>query len=483
MPQGSIAKNTSFFTLALIIQKIISFVYFALIAKYLGPVDLGKYYFAISFTTIFGIFIDIGVANVLIREIARLNNEKKQKNSQAILSTVIALKIPMAFISSLLIIALINYLDYSSGIRNLVYLSIICVILDSFTATFFAVSRGFHNMIFESIASVIFQSITFIFGFFVVKFNLNMAFLMLGLVSASTFNIFYSSFLITKKYKLSIKPIFHFASMRELIILALPFGTFVIFQKFYTYIDTVLLNFFSGDRYVGIYQIPFKLIFALQFLPMAFIASLYPVMSKAYKEDRHNLSLIFEKAIRYLLIISLPISLGVASLSDKLIFLFDENYASAITPMIIIMLSLPFIFLNFPIGSFLNATEKQKINTLNMIIAAITAIILNLFLIPKFNVIGASITVLLSNILMFILGMRSVSRITQIRYSIFFSFFLKSFISALCMAFVIIYFKHEINLLILIALSAVIYFILMIAIKGLNKEDLKQFFLSFKKTM
>ena len=44
----NIAKNTSYFTLALILQKVISFTYFILIARALGPEDLGKYYFAIS---------------------------------------------------------------------------------------------------------------------------------------------------------------------------------------------------------------------------------------------------------------------------------------------------------------------------------------------------------------------------------------------------------------------------------------------------
>ena len=49
---NNIARNTSYLTLALILQKIISFTYFTLLARYVGPVSLGKYYFAISFTTI-----------------------------------------------------------------------------------------------------------------------------------------------------------------------------------------------------------------------------------------------------------------------------------------------------------------------------------------------------------------------------------------------------------------------------------------------
>ena len=68
---SNLAKNTSFFTLALILQKIIAFVYFTLMARNLPPEDLGKFYLAISLTTMFSIFIDIGLSNVLVREVAK----------------------------------------------------------------------------------------------------------------------------------------------------------------------------------------------------------------------------------------------------------------------------------------------------------------------------------------------------------------------------------------------------------------------------
>ena len=71
----NIARNTSYFTLALILQKIISLTYFTLYARVLGPADLGKYYTAISLTNIFLIFIDVGLSNVLTKEVAKDNSK------------------------------------------------------------------------------------------------------------------------------------------------------------------------------------------------------------------------------------------------------------------------------------------------------------------------------------------------------------------------------------------------------------------------
>ena len=157
---ANIAKNTSYLTLALILQKIISFSYFTLLARFVGPAFLGKYYLAISLTTIFAIFIDLGLANVLTREVA-----KKDKEPSVWLGNILALKIPLTLLTLLALVILVGFLGYDSLTKTLVYVSAISMVLDSFTNSFFATSRGCHNLKFESIASVVFQLIVLFFGY------------------------------------------------------------------------------------------------------------------------------------------------------------------------------------------------------------------------------------------------------------------------------------------------------------------------------
>ena len=88
----NIAKNTSYLTIALIIQKVLSFSYFILLARGLGPENLGKYYFAISFTTIFAIFIDLGLVNYLTRETAKIKDKVPK-----LLANILGLKIISSF--------------------------------------------------------------------------------------------------------------------------------------------------------------------------------------------------------------------------------------------------------------------------------------------------------------------------------------------------------------------------------------------------
>lgn len=484
MPEkiSNIAKNTSYFTFALILQKMVSFAYFTIIARAMGPDDLGKYYFAISFTTIFAIFIDIGMSGVLTREIAKNQNE-----AQNFLGNILGIKIPLAIITYVSTLIIINLMGYSEITRILVYFSTISMILDSFTLTFFSVSRGFHNLSFESISSVIFQLIVLIFGLAILKLNLGLRWLMGSLVIASFFNFFFSIFVVRKKWGLSIRPRYDLDIIKIIFKIALPFAIFGIFSRFYIYFDSILLSMLAGDNYVGYYQVAFKIVNALQFLPMAFTASLYPAFAMYWAKNREQLQVTFERAMNYLIIISLPISIGIFSLADKIVLLFKSEYLQAILPLQLIMVALFFIFINFPVGSLLNACDKQKINTVNMGITLAASIILNLVLIKYFQVhygngaIGASVTVVITNILMFVIGIVRVPKIIKLRAGKIFPIFFKSTAAAIMMALLIVLLKPFLNVFLIIVISGAVYFFGLYITGGFSREDIISIWQSFRK--
>ncbi|MDA3839670.1 MAG: flippase [Patescibacteria group bacterium] len=470
------AKNTSYFTFALILQKVVSFTYFAILARFLGPESLGQYFFAISFASIFGIIIDIGIANVLTREIA-----KDQESSSKLISNILAIKIPLMFLSWILIYLFIFFLGYTGTLKYLILLSTLAVTLDSFTYTFYAISRGHHNLIFESISSVVFQLIVLCFGFYFLFFDYSILYVMSALVFASIFNFIYSSTLLKRKWHISFFKKIELKVIKHIFIISLPFGVFVGFQRLYLYLDSVLLKMMAGDYFVGLYQVAFKIIFSLQFLPMAFTASLYPAMSAYWKSDRTQLLVTFERAFSYLLIISLPISFGIAFLSQQIILIFSSSYNDAILPLIIIMFSLPFIFLNFPIGSLLNACDKQRLNTFNMGVALVASVILNIILIPKYQALGASITVLLTNMLMFLLGMIQIPGIIKIKFLNLLKIALKTLLASFMMSIFVYYAKDYLNIFFVVTISAFIYFISLYLLRGFRKEDIFSIYSSFIK--
>lgn len=473
---AAIAKNTSYFTFALVLQKVISFSYFTLLARNLGPENLGKYYFAISLASIFAIFIDLGLANVTTRDVA-----KNPKQAQSLISSILAIKIPLAFLVFGVIAILINFLDYPALTRHLVYIAALCVILDSFSLTFFSVIRGFHNLLFESISSVVFQVVVMVWGLYFLYSGFDLRWVMGALLLASAYYCAYSLWLVWRRFKIKLAPKFDYELIKKLIITTTPFAFFMIFQKIYTFLDSVLLSFFSGDKYVGLYQIAFKIINALQFLPMAFIASLYPAFATYWLHNKEQLSLSFERSISYLLIISLPIVIGVIAMADKIILVFSKSFLDSAVSLRIIIVSLVFVFLNYPVGSLLNACDKQKANTKIMGIVLIASVIMNLILIPQFQASGASITVVATNFLMFVLGLGAAKKIISFDKIKLFKVFSRACAAAFAMGLIAFYLKSFLNIFVVAAICGVFYFGFLYLIGGFKKEDVLSILSSIRK--
>lgn len=472
---GNIARNTSYLTSALILQKIISFTYFTLLARYVGPASLGKYYFAISFTTIFAIFIDLGFANVLTREVA-----KSQERASRWLGNVLTLKLPLTAMALVAVFILINLISDDPLTRRLVYVSAISMVLDSFTATFFAVARGFHNLKYESISSVVFQVIVLSIGYTALLLGGGLLPAMAALSLASAYNFVYSWAIVKWRLKIAVRALYDRPLIKEILMISWPFAAYAILQRLYTYLDSVLLSVLAGDLQVGLYQVAFKIIFALQFLPMAFTASLYPAMSAYWHNNRPQLAISFERALNYLIIISWPIIIGAAVLADQIILLFKSGYDGAVWPLRISIIALFFIFVNFPIGSLLNACDAQKKNTRNMAIVTALSVLLNLALIPRWQAVGASVTVLVTNALMFVLGLNCVHKIIDYRVRKNLLVFLKAAAASLIMGAVVFFIRPYLNIFLAAGLGAALYFLILFLLSGFSRADINSVRASFR---
>jgi O-antigen/teichoic acid export membrane protein len=212
---------------------------------------------------------------------------------------------------------------------------------------------------------------------------------------------------------------------------------------------------------------------------MAFVASFYPAMSFYWANDKKQLARSFERAVIYLIIISLPISAGVIAIANKIMLVFRSDFNDAVLPLQIIIAALIFIFINFPIGSFLNACDKQKQNTVNMGIVLIASVSLNLILIPKFQAVGASITVLAANSLMTALGAYWVLKTISFDYKKVLLVFLKTLLAATLMASLVFFLKETVNFFIVVAIGGVVYAALLFLFGAVTVRDMKNMYILF----
>jgi O-antigen/teichoic acid export membrane protein len=465
----SIAKNTTFLTGAYIFQKVFAFVYFTLVARYIGATDIGVYTFAISLTTIFSVFIDMGLASVLIREAAKFKDRANEY-----LNNIISVKIILAILSYLGVAIVINLLGKSSMTQTMVYLSGLVMILDSFTLAFFAVFRAYQNLKYEAIGIAINQIVILAVGLAGIYLKFPLYILVLALLAGSTFNFLYSLILLKVKLHFNFKLLWDKPILKTLFKIAVPFALAGIFVRVYSYIDQILLSVLIGDQALGWYSVPYKITYAFQFVPAAFAAAIYPAMSDCFVNNKEKLKLIFEKAMYLLIMLSVPAAVGIACLADKIILtLYTAEFTPSILTLQIFILAVIPMFLNYPAGSILNACDKQGRNTFNMGLTMVLNVILNLILIPQYQYVGAALASLVSLTVLFVLNLGQVSKIIRYDGKYLGIKAIKSLLAAFVMAAVIIGLKAQFNFVILIIIGAIAYLGIMYLIKGFTRGDVQ----------
>lgn len=471
-----ITSNTSWYLLALILQKILSFAYFTILARFLGPNVYGQYQLALNFALMLSVIADLGLSAVLIREIAR-----KSLDQNKLFRQIFSLKLILGLLALLVIICTDLVLYANNPVRPLIFLTALIVIIDSFTLLFYGFIRGQQNLRYESIGTIFFQVIILISGLVLMQFSRTAIYFIIVVFLASLFNFLYSLFIIKKNYQVSLGWYFDKKLVSSIFLIAWPFALSALFAKVYAYIDGLILENIHGVASLGIYSVAYKVTFAFQFIPLAFVAALYPAFAHYWQNDRNQLEKVLLRSINYLAYIALPIAVGISSLAPFIIkSLYSSDYSGSAAPLQILMLSLPFLFINFALSYFLNATDRQRTNTLNLGLVMILNIILNIIMIQRWSALGAAGASTISTVALFCLNLAAVYKVTVIKLKNWWPI-AKAIFASLLMGYLVSLLANFVNIWLTVLFGLIIYFTLLIFFQNLKIEDYRYLKTSLKK--
>jgi O-antigen/teichoic acid export membrane protein len=110
-------------------------------------------------------------------------------------------------------------------------------------------------------------------------------------------------------------------------------------------------------------------------------------------EDREAFKRNYQKALIYLTLVSIPLVLTIFFLSDSLvIFFFGPTFANSAPSLKILILAVPFIFINYVLINTLIVLNQGKIITWGSGLALIFNIVINIIILPGYGYLGASWT-------------------------------------------------------------------------------------------
>ncbi|MBI2984521.1 MAG: flippase [Candidatus Kerfeldbacteria bacterium] len=409
---GSIAKNTTYLTGALIGQKILSFLYVLILARLVGVRVTGDYFSALSFITLFSIFIDLGLTPAFIRQTARDRQQGLTDLHHIVTFKLLSSAVVIAALFGS--IALLDSMGRSHPDSLFIRWAAVIMVLDSMTLTLYGYFRGIQRLEFESIGTILHRVVVMIIGITGLVLGAHPVITVMAVLGGSASNFLYVVFHLWRQGVVW-RPRLQWRVLRSLLRLALPFGVAGLFTAVYASSDNVLLSIFGGNREVGLYGLAAKIILAFQILPAALVAATFPAMSAAFITDRARLERIFRYSMQYLMVITVPLMVIVSLLAKQIIILgWGAFWLDAVWPLRFLALALPFLFLNYPVGYLLNAANAQTRNTINIGITVVVNVALNLVFIEQYTYRSVTIIALGSAALLFSLGLWYVRRIITV---------------------------------------------------------------------
>ncbi len=458
-----LAKNTAILFISQFLGYILGFFYIIYSARYLGAEDFGTLSFAIAFTGIFGVFMDLGLSTFTTREVS-----KDKKLAGKFLGNTILIRAILSLFIFLVIVIFVNMFSYPPVVKNIIYIITLSTVFAVAADIFNSIFQSYEKMEFRAIGQILNNSFLLAGALIAIIFKLDIIWFAFAYLIANLFFFIYSALICIKKFVLpKIEIDFYF--WKWALLKSLPISFAILFSIIVFRIDTVILSLIKGNIAVGYYNASYKLIEALMAVPIVFSTAVYPVFSKLHVYSKDSLSFSYHKSFKYLLILGLPIAAGSVALSDQIILLvYGTGFIQSSTALKILIWVIPIIYLTYIFRILLISINKQKLLLIILSICMIFNITANILLIPYFSYLGSSIVTVLTEFLSLVLSVYFISKnICKIEIK---TIVIKPVIASFFVFLVANYFKN--NLLIAILLSILIYFAILFAVKTFSESDL-----------
>jgi O-antigen/teichoic acid export membrane protein len=179
------------------------------------------------------------------------------------------------------------------------------------------------------------------------------------------------------------------------------YASFVFLSQLATRIDVVLIGFMMGAAAAGVYNVAYRVIFLLLFLPYFGAMSILPLASRLFKDSKFDLEILYHNSLNLAVLVGMPIAFGVWLIAPEFITtVFGNEFESSAGLLRMLAVILLFSCLNSLIGVFLTASDRQQVRTRCQWISALVNMVANLALIPLLGLTGAAFAAILSEVLL-----------------------------------------------------------------------------------
>lgn len=385
--------NTLWLFIDRILKMVTLFIVGVYVVRYLGPNQYGILSYHLSLVSLFAVFFSLGLNDILVKELV----QDTYKESEVLGSGLFLRIFSSVLISIFLILYCWNLPSIQFDILIFILLGYIfqcdSLIAYSYQAKVLSKKVVFCQQITTFIG--IFFKIYFVYFEFPLK-----AFAFVFLLE-NLLNFIFLVILYTKDYMSPLKWKVNWVLLKSILRRMLPLLFTGIVGSFYLKIDQIMIESYLSVKDVGVYSVCVRLSEVFNFIPMLICSSLYPSLVNAKNigviEFEEKMVLLYE----LLFTISFFISIFIVSFASVIITtIYGVDYSGAILPLQIHIFSAPLLFFIVASDKYLIIEDIIILSFYRGFIGVFANIMLNIYLIPKLGILGASIATVLGYIIL-----------------------------------------------------------------------------------
>ncbi len=451
-----------------IISLILLFLAYLLLTNYLGPYRYGQFQFVLSYVTLFGVVIDFGIQQYVIKKISEDRTQAKKY-----FHNFLAVEIVLSLIVYGAMVALANFNGYEPVVVKAIMLAGLGTAVHGLIYPFLSVITAFYDL----------KKAAFL-NFIASLINVSLILLTIwvggGIVMLTAQQVIYATIAIIAYYFYIQKHIgkpqiwlglrtIDKGLIKTMLIAALPFALLVGFSTVYNRIDVVLITKFLGYSQTGLYSAAYKFYDLLAFFPAVVSHALYPLFATLMAEGkRGEIRIILERYLRFMTALALPIGMGGMILSKQIISILSPEYADAAVVLAVLVWAPSILFLYIVVNSLVISQLTKWAMTITGVNVIIN-VIGNIILLPLIGIVGAAIMTLVSEFLQGVFYFYFVrKKITKFR---FFSLVWQPALATIVMG-VAVWFVRELPLPGSVVIGLFVYGLSLLALRFFHKDDL-----------
>lgn len=454
-----------------------------IVARLLGPTDLGLISLASAVATITSTVILVGMPEGVVRYVSFYTGRNDEQRTKGVIISALKVVLPLGIVAGILLFLFADLIS----IRVFHDANLVPILkIFSFSIPFFALYyififaiTGFQEMKYMVYVRDLFQNSSRLFLLVVV---LLLGYGVLGAAFAYTFAIvatplvaFYYLNKIFPVFSKNIKPI---SIKRELFFFSWPLMFAGMLGLIMGWIDTLMIGYFLTAADVGIYRVSLSTAGLLVIVPSSFASIFFPVITELYsKREMNELKHINYAVTKWIFMIVLPLVLLMMLFSKQVLYiLYGAEYISGAMVLCILGFGYLIISVFSPTNQLIQTIGRTKLIMVNTSVGAALDVILNFWLIPIYGIGGAAVATGISLLTVNALAFTEVLLITRIQpiklnyVKVVFASF-----AAIFVVYMITRNLFEITPILLLIFMFMLYmgfyFILLLILRTFEKED------------